>query len=126
MRRRPAQDTVSDTGAACQSGRLLGRIQQPRRARGQWPVRCPAGGLRQGVEGRGRRPVHLSGPEANAHQAATHQQAGGMSNDLIFYHFSRSKVERGDFRHFLGLHAPDKLPTGRRLRETMSHWLQAG
>jgi hypothetical protein len=49
-----------------------------------------------------------------------------MSNDLIFYHFSRSKVERGDFRHFLGLHAPDKLPTGRRLRETMSHWLQAG
>lgn len=42
-----------------------------------------------------------------------------MGSDLIFYQFSRSKVERGDFSHFLKLHAPDKLPTGRRLREMM-------
>jgi hypothetical protein len=45
---------------------------------------------------------------------------GAKGNDLIFYQFSRSKVERGDFRHFLGLYAPDKLPTGRRLREMMN------
>jgi hypothetical protein len=43
-----------------------------------------------------------------------------MASDLIFYQFSRSKVERGDFRHFLDLYAPDKLPTGRRLREMMN------
>ena len=42
-----------------------------------------------------------------------------MTEDLIFYQFSRSKVERGDFSHFLSLHAPDKLPTGRRLRAMM-------
>jgi hypothetical protein len=43
----------------------------------------------------------------------------GMDRDLIFYQFSRSKVERGDFSHFLSLYGPDKLPTGRRLREMM-------
>ncbi len=43
-----------------------------------------------------------------------------MDHDLIFYQFSRSKVERGDFRHFLGLYAPDKLPAGRRLRDLMN------
>lgn len=42
-----------------------------------------------------------------------------MGSDLIFYQFSRSKVERLDFTHFLSLHAPDKLPNGRRLREMM-------
>lgn len=42
-----------------------------------------------------------------------------MAYDIIFYQFSRSKVERCDFSHFLGLYAPDKLPTGRRLREMM-------
>ena len=36
-----------------------------------------------------------------------------MGTDLILYQFSRSKVERVDFRHFLGLYAPDQLPTGR-------------
>jgi hypothetical protein len=40
-----------------------------------------------------------------------------MERDLVFYQFSRFKVEAGDFRHFLGLYAPDKLPAGRRLRE---------
>lgn len=40
-----------------------------------------------------------------------------MTEDIIFYQFSRSKVERGDFLHFLSLYRPDKLPTGRRLRE---------
>jgi len=43
-----------------------------------------------------------------------------MVGDLIFYQFSRVKVEQGDFRHFLSLYAPDKLPTGRRLREMMN------
>jgi len=42
-----------------------------------------------------------------------------MGGDLIFYQFSRSKVERGDFSDFLGRFAPDHLPTGRRLREMM-------
>jgi len=40
-------------------------------------------------------------------------------SDLIFYQFSRGKVERGDFSHFLSMYAPDKLATGRRLREMM-------
>ena len=40
--------------------------------------------------------------------------------DLIFYQFSRDKVERGDFTHFLSLYAFDKLPTGRRLRQLMN------
>ncbi len=43
-----------------------------------------------------------------------------MDQDIIFYQFSRSKVERADFSHFLGLYAPDKLPTGRRLRAMMN------
>ena len=43
-----------------------------------------------------------------------------MSNDLILYQFSRLKVERGDFSHFLSLYSPDKLPEGRRLREMMN------
>jgi hypothetical protein len=42
-----------------------------------------------------------------------------MPNDAIVYQFSRSKVERGDFSHFLSLYALGKLPTGRRLREMM-------
>jgi hypothetical protein len=42
-----------------------------------------------------------------------------MGSESIIYQFSRSKVERGDFSHFLSLYAPDKLPTGRRLREMM-------
>ena len=46
-----------------------------------------------------------------------------MGNDLIFYQFSRVKVERMDFSHCLSLHAPDKLPTGRRLREMMNHFV---
>lgn len=43
-----------------------------------------------------------------------------MEHDLIVYEFSRSKVERGDFTHFLSLYAPEKLPEGRRLREMMN------
>ena len=46
-----------------------------------------------------------------------------MEGDLILYQFSRSKVERGDFDHFLSLYGPDKLPTGRRLREMMNRFL---
>ena len=42
-----------------------------------------------------------------------------MAYDIIIYQFSRSKVERCDFSHFLGLYALDKLPTGRWLREMM-------
>jgi hypothetical protein len=43
-----------------------------------------------------------------------------MSGQAILYQFSRSKVERGDFSHFLGLYAPDELPDGKRLREMMN------
>jgi hypothetical protein len=43
-----------------------------------------------------------------------------MDGDLIFYTFSRSKLERGDFNHFLERFAFDKLPTGRRLRGMMN------
>jgi len=32
-------------------------------------------------------------------------------------------VECGDFNHFLSLYAPDKLPTGRRLREMMNRFV---
>jgi len=46
-----------------------------------------------------------------------------MQRDAIFYQFSRSKVERGDFSHFLNLYAPDKLPTGRRLRDMMNSFV---
>ena len=44
-----------------------------------------------------------------------------MDGDIVIYQFSRSKVERGDFSHFLGLYCPDKLPTGRRLRMLMNN-----
>ncbi len=44
-------------------------------------------------------------------------------SDLIFYQFSRSKAERGDFRHFLSLYAADTLPTARRLREMMDRFV---
>jgi hypothetical protein len=43
-----------------------------------------------------------------------------MDGDLIFYQFSRSKVERGDFSHFLNLYGPERLPEGRRLRQMMN------
>ena len=46
-----------------------------------------------------------------------------MDGDLIVYQFSRSKVERGDFSHFLGLYSPDKLPAGRRLRAMMNNMM---
>lgn len=48
-----------------------------------------------------------------------------MDGDIIFYQFSRPLVERGDFSHFLSLYAPDKLPSGRRLRELMNTLLFA-
>jgi hypothetical protein len=44
-----------------------------------------------------------------------------MDGDLILYQFSRTKVERGDFSHFLDRFALDKLPTGRRLRGMMNN-----
>ena len=43
-----------------------------------------------------------------------------MDGDLIMYQFSRSKVERGDFSHFLSLYSLDKLPTGQKLRQMMN------
>ena len=46
-----------------------------------------------------------------------------MAGDLIFYQFSRSKVEHGDFSHFLSLYVLDKLPEGRRLREMMNRFV---
>ena len=46
-----------------------------------------------------------------------------MSSDALIYQFSRLKVERGDFSHFLGLYAPDNLPTGRGLRQMMNSFV---
>ncbi len=43
-----------------------------------------------------------------------------MNHDLVVYQFSRSKVEGGDFSHFLTVYGRDKLPTGRKLREMMN------
>lgn len=47
----------------------------------------------------------------------------GDAEDAVFYQFSRSKVERGDFSHFLNLYSPDKLPSGRRLRGMMNSFV---
>jgi len=46
-----------------------------------------------------------------------------MGHDLILYQFSRSKVERGEFSHFLSLYTPDKLPEGRPLRDMMNRFV---
>jgi hypothetical protein len=46
-----------------------------------------------------------------------------IGGDFTVYQFSRSKVERGDFSHFLNLYAPDKLPEGRGLREMMNSFV---
>jgi hypothetical protein len=43
-----------------------------------------------------------------------------MRHDLVIYQFSRSKIERGDFSHFLDVYGPEKLPSGKRLRNMMS------
>jgi len=43
-----------------------------------------------------------------------------MSTDIVFYTFSRAKVERSDFSHFFRLYAPERLPTGERLRRLMN------
>ena len=40
--------------------------------------------------------------------------------DVVFYKFSREKVERGEFSHFLGLYGPARLPAGKRLRKLMN------
>ena len=42
-----------------------------------------------------------------------------QDSDLIFYQFSRPKVERCDFGHFLSQFSHDKVPAGRRLRQLM-------
>ncbi len=46
-----------------------------------------------------------------------------MNGDLVCYQFSRSKVEQCDFKHFLSLYGPDKLPEGRRLRQMMDRFV---
>src|SRR3954471_5135343 len=46
-----------------------------------------------------------------------------VGHDLICYQFSRFKVERLDFSHFLDSFAFDKLPTRRRLREMMNSFV---
>ena len=43
-----------------------------------------------------------------------------MNHDLVVYQFSRLKVERGDFSHFLSVYGREKLPAGRKLREMMN------
>jgi len=59
-------------------------------------------------------------PETSANASTARHEEDRMNSDLIVYTFSRSKVERGDFSHFLRLYAPDKLPAGRRLRDQMN------
>jgi hypothetical protein len=39
-----------------------------------------------------------------------------MNPDLIVYQFSREKVERGNFSHFLSLYGPTRLPQGQALK----------
>ena len=46
-----------------------------------------------------------------------------MDYDLISYQFSREKVERGDFSHFLSLYGPEKLPANRKLRDLMNRFV---
>ena len=46
-----------------------------------------------------------------------------MEGDLIFYQFSRLKVERGDFSHFLNLYAAENLPNGRKLRDMLNSFV---
>lgn len=72
-------------------------------------------------------PNHITFGEQNVVLESSRRRPGRwlqfgpvMAANQIFYQFSRSKVERGDFGHFLGLYSPDKLPTGRRLREMMN------
>lgn len=43
-----------------------------------------------------------------------------MGHDFVVYQFSREKVERGDFSPFLSVYGPDRLPTGRKLRDMMN------
>jgi len=40
-----------------------------------------------------------------------------MTPDLIIYQFSREKVERGDFSHFLSLYGSANLPQGAALKQ---------
>lgn len=46
-----------------------------------------------------------------------------MAEELIVYQFSRYKVERGEFRHFLSLYGPEQLPAGKPLRRLMNRFL---
>jgi hypothetical protein len=62
-------------------------------------------------------------PNQVADNRSADYNLGLMAGDLIFYQFSRSKVEHGDFNHFLSLYGPDKLPTGPRLREMMNRFV---
>jgi hypothetical protein len=43
-----------------------------------------------------------------------------MPDDIVVYQFSRSRVEVGDFSHFLSVYAFENLPTGRRLRDMIN------
>lgn len=48
-----------------------------------------------------------------------------MVSDLTFYQFSRDRVERGDFPHFLGVYGTDSLPHGRELAAMMNRLVLA-
>ena len=39
--------------------------------------------------------------------------------DITFYQFSRAKIEVGDFSHFLSLYSPERLGSGRSLKQLM-------
>jgi hypothetical protein len=46
-----------------------------------------------------------------------------VGDEVVVYEFSRSKVERHDFRNFMDQFALDKVPKGRRLREMMNSFI---
>lgn len=46
-----------------------------------------------------------------------------MTADLVVYQFSRTKVEGGDFGHFLSLYAPNRLPAGQPLKTMMGRMI---
>lgn len=48
-----------------------------------------------------------------------------MAGDVVFYQFSRDRVECGDFSHFLSTFGVDRLPDGRALAAMMNRLILA-
>src|SRR5882724_2960195 len=98
---------LADIGSVILAGKQPRSSSRPCSECPQLGTRRPPEFARLGVGGwRGQR--HM--------RRRFHETSPAMDSDAIFYQFSRSKIERCDFSHFLGLYAPEKLPGGRRLR----------